>query len=110
MAKFKALELALALAAALGPLLAQVARHDRGLATQMRDASAASAACRAEGAQRAGRDRLHLYRVAGGSAAEVRTQLLLAVAWGYLGAEAVAPVVDLADQLVAVTWRLTNPR
>ena len=40
--------------------------------------------CLDEGSQRTGRDRFHLYRVAAGSAAEVRTALALATTWGYI--------------------------
>jgi four helix bundle protein len=110
MARFEALEVAFALARALGPVLAQVAQHDRDLASQLRRAGASAPSCLSEGAQRAGKDRLQLYRTAGGSAAEVRTQVELAVAWGYLGESAAAPVLALADRVVAMAWRLTHPR
>jgi hypothetical protein len=44
-----------------------------------------------EGSQRTGRDRFHLYRVAAGSAAEVRTALALATTWGYIAQPQAAP-------------------
>jgi len=53
------------------------------MASQLRRAGTSVPSCLSEGAQRAGKDRLHLYRTSAGSAAEVRTQVELAVAWGY---------------------------
>ena len=110
MAKFIALDIAFQLARALGPVLSQVALHDRDLAGQLRRAGTSAPSCMSEGAQRAGKDRLHLYRTAGGSAAEVRTQLKVAVAWGYVDESVAAPVIELADRLVGIVWRLTHPR
>ena len=110
MARFEALALALELARALGALLPQIQQHDRDLAAQLRRAGASVPSCLSEGAQRQGRDRLQLYRVSGGSAAEIRTQLEIAVAWGYLERSAAARVVEIADRVVAITWRLVHPR
>ena len=53
---------------------------------------------------------MQLYKVGAGSAAEVRTQLELAVAWGYLAQAQAAPALGLADRVVAITWRLTHAR
>ena len=53
---------------------------------------------------------MQLYRVAAGSAAEAKVQIELASAWGYLDAERARPALDLADRVVAITWRLTRPR
>jgi four helix bundle protein len=83
-----ALELAFELARALREPLGIIARHDRDLSCQLRRAGGSVASCLSEGAQRCGKDRLHLYRVSAGSAAEVRTQLQLATAWGYLDQQA----------------------
>ena len=110
MAKFEALEIAFELAEALGHVLPAVQKHDRDLASQPRRAGASVPSCLSEGAQRTGRDRLHLYRTSAGSAAEIRTQVQLAVAWGYLDGAAAAKVAELADRVVAITWRLTHPR
>ena len=52
----------------------------------------------AEGNRRRGQDRVHLFRVAAGSAAEVQAGLDVAEAWGYLGADKVAPVRAKLDQ------------
>ena len=110
MASFEALEIAFQLARALGPVLREVAQHDRDLSLQLRRAGASVPSCMSEGAQRAGKDRLQLYRIRGGSAAEVRTRLQLAVGWGYVGEHDAEPVIALADRVVALAWRLTHPR
>ena len=110
MAHFEALELALELARQLGELLHRIQQHDRELANQLRRAATSVPSCLSEGAQRTGRDRLHLYRTSAGSAAEVKVQLQLAVAWGYLETEQAAQALKLADRMVAITWRLTRPR
>ncbi len=110
MAGFEALEVAFELARALGCVLERVEQRDRDLASQLRRAGASVPSCLSEGSQRAGKDRLHLYRTSGGSAAEIRTQVELAVAWGYLDRPAAEPVLALADRVIALTWRLTHPR
>src|SRR5437016_6021024 len=108
MAQFIALEVALELASALGPLLTAVQQHDRDLASQLRRAGASVASCFSEGALRTGGDRQHLFRTAGGSAAEVRTQLQIAVAWSYVADSEARPAIALADRCAALSWRLTR--
>lgn len=109
-ATFQALEVALQLIVAVRPLIPAIAKHDPDLAKQLRKACTSVPSCFSEGAQRRGRDRQHLYRVSGGSAAEVHTQLAIAVAWGYVGQSAVSPAQQLADRCVALAYRLTSPR
>ncbi len=106
MYKYQILELA----RALGKLLSQIQKHDRDMASQLKRAGTSAPACLSEGAQRAGKDRLQLYRTAAGSAAEIRTHVEVAIAWGYVSAAAAAETISLADRVVAVTWRLTHPR
>jgi four helix bundle protein len=92
MARFEAQKLALDAVAALGPLVGTIAQHDRDLASQLRRAGSSLPLNVAEGARREGRDRLQHYRIAAGSAAEARSALQVARAWGYIGgAEADAP-------------------
>ena len=110
MANFEALELALELARQLGKVLERIQHQDRDMASQLRRAATSVPSCLSEGSQRIGRDRLHLYRISAGSAAEVKVQLQLAVAWGYVEAEQAEHVLQLADRMVAITWRLTRPR
>ena len=104
--RFEAYEIALESVAALRPVLDQLARRDRDLADQMRRAASSVALNLAEGARRVGRDRLHFYRIAAGSAAEVRAALAVARAWGCL--DRVAEVEVLLDRELAMLWRLTH--
>jgi four helix bundle protein len=63
----------------------------------------------AEGAGRRGRDRLHHWRIAYGSALEARTALEVLVATGSVDADAAARVDALLDRVAAMTWRLVHP-
>ncbi len=104
--RFEAYEVALELVAALRPVLDRLGKQDRDLADQIRRAAASMVLNLAEGARRAGRDRLHFYRIAAGSAAEVRAALAVALAWGNMAA---VPEVDaLLDRVLAMMWRLTH--
>ena len=64
---------------------------------------------RAEGAGRRGRDRVHHWRIAYGSALEARTALELLVAIGSVDAKAAAAADDLLDRVAAMAWRLVHP-
>jgi hypothetical protein len=55
-----------------------------------------------------GRDRLHHYRIAAGSADEVQAGLQVAVAWGHLDEGAIASCLGLLDRLLAVQFRMTR--
>lgn len=108
--RFHAHDIALEWSIALGPALARVARKDADLARQLRRAVASVPLNLAEGSCRAGKDRLHHYRIAAGSAAEAQSGLRLALGWGHLEAADVASAEALADRLRAMLWRLTQPR
>jgi hypothetical protein len=56
-----------------------------------------------------GRDRLHLWRIAAGSTAEVDAALRVAEAWGYVEPGALAPALTVCDRVKAMRWRLTRP-
>ena len=110
MKNFIAYQIALEAARRLGPNLAAVRQRDRDLEKQMRRATASIVLNLSEGDRRRGQDRLHLFRIAAGSAAEVKAALDLAEAWGYLSKGQSAPARDQLDQLLAVCWRLTERR
>jgi four helix bundle protein len=88
--------------------LARIQAGDGDLASQIRRAASSVPLNLAEGQRRAGRDRLHLFRVAAGSAAEVRAALVVAQAWGYVAEGDIAEGLALVDRLVAMTWRMTH--
>ena len=63
---------------------------------------------RGEGAERRGADRLHFYRIAAGSAAEVRSALDAAEALGFVEAAEVAEARDRFDQVVRILRAITR--
>ena len=107
---FETLEVAIELAAALREPLERLRRRDGDLADQIRRAASSVALCVSEARKRGGKDRIHLFRVAAGSAAEVATALRLAEAWGHLDASSLAEALALADRILAMLWRLTHAR
>ncbi len=108
MHNFQALEIALSMIGSLRAPLAKIARHDRDLEKQLRKAAASVALNLGEGRRRNGKDRTHLWRVAGGSADETRVALLIAEAWAYVDHEEIAEALELLDRLLAITWTLTH--
>jgi four helix bundle protein len=107
---FDALEVALQINRVVAPLAREIAQHDPDMARQIRKAAQSIPANLAEGRKRVGRDRLHLFRVANGSAAEVKVTLASAEAWGFVDTAALAEPLELLDRELAMTWRLTHPR
>ena len=107
---FDTLTVALELARELRGPLEQLQRCDRNLADQIRRAASSIALNVSEARRREGKDRAHLFRVAAGSAAEVRTALDVAEAWGYIESAALDGARALLDRQLALLWRLTHPR
>jgi four helix bundle protein len=105
---FDAFTVAIEMVTSLRDPLERIRRHDRDLADQIRRAASSVALNVSEGARRDGRDRAHLYRVAAGSAAEVRAALDVAAAWAYVDSAALARARDLLDRELAILWRLTH--
>ncbi len=105
---FLALDHSVGIVRQLRPLVSRVRRHDSKLAAQLRDAGSSVALNLGEGNRRSGRDRGHLWRVASGSAEEVRTALRVAEAWGYVDAQETASVLADIDELQAMLWKLTR--
>ena len=84
--RFHAYDAALGLVTALRPVIGQLAKKDRALTDQMRRAASSVALNIAEGNRRNGQDRVQFFRIAAGSAAEVRAALEVAAAWGMINA------------------------
>jgi four helix bundle protein len=82
--------------------------RDADLASQIRRAASSVPLNVAEAHRRVGRDRAHLFRVAAGSAAEVRAALLVAEAWGHVAQADVVDALASLDRLLAMLWRLTH--
>jgi four helix bundle protein len=105
---FQVLEVSLDLVRALRRPVALVRNRDRNLSQQIRRAASSVVLNIAEGRERAGADRAHHWRVAAGSAAEVRAALRVALAWGDVIDGDVAPALDLLDRVLAMLWRMTH--
>lgn len=105
---FDAFDVALDMIRSLRDPLASIAERDPALAQQLRRAAASVPLNLSEGRRRQGRDRLHLWRVAAGSADEVVASLRVAEAWGHVDSRAIAPALALCDRVLAMLWRLTH--
>ena len=105
---FDTLEISIKLAQTLREPLGRLAQRDRDLENQARRAANGIALQVSEARRRIGRDRLHLWRVAAGSADELGTALRLAEAWGYLDTDGLADARALLDRVQAMLWKLTH--
>ena len=105
---FEALEAAVGMVEALGPVEAKLRARRKSLADEVGRAGESVALNISEGRMRAGLDRADLYRRAAGSAAELTTALRIARARGYVSAVDVAGVELLLDRVRAMLWRLTH--
>ena len=106
--KFVVFELALEVIRSLRAPREVVRKLDVSLHDQMRRAANSVCLNLAEGNRRVGRDRLHCWRIAAGSAEELRTALSVAEAWGTIHPASVARTNQLLDQVLAILWRLTH--
>ena len=109
MKRFEVYEMALQMIRALRPAVERIRQHDRDLAAQLRRAGSSVPGNIAEGARRVGQDRLYHYRIAAGSAGEIRSHLAVALAWGDVDEATVTPALALLDSILAILWRLTHP-
>ena len=106
--KFIALERAIQIVESLARVEPLVRRHSAGLANQIERASGSIAANLGEGNRRQGKDRLHFFRIAAGSAEETRMHLRVAIARGWITVPDAAVPLDLIDQELAMLWRITQ--
>jgi len=106
--RFDALELAIDLIRQLRPLVERLRSRNADAARQIRRAADSVPNNLAEGHKRLGRDRIHHFSVAAGSAEEVRTILRVSVAWGDLSEAEVREALQILDRIAAVCWRLTH--
>ena len=104
----QAFDVSLELIRSLERPLASLDRRDGDLARQLRRAAASVSLNLSEGSRRQGKDRIHLWRIAAGSADEVAASLRVAEAFGYLQATASAQSLAICDRVLAMIWRLTH--
>jgi four helix bundle protein len=105
---FFAFDASLELIRSLREPLPALTQRDPELASQLRRAAASVALNLSEGRRRSGRDRLHLWRVAAGSADEVAASLKVAEAWGHLDRVAITPALATCDRLLGMLWWMTH--
>ncbi len=108
MRKFEVLEFSISVIEDLSSFIHSIERVDKNLGSQIRRAATSISLNIAEGDRRSGKDRLYHFRVASGSANELRTALRVAVAWKIIRQELIAPVLKIIDKIVAILWKLTH--
>lgn len=105
---FIVLDLSIDAAQRLRVPLEHLRRRDPDLAIQIRRAASSCVLNFGEGNERIGRDRIYHFRVAAGSAGEVRAALRLAMAWGVLSPSDAQPIVDIVSRVIRILWKLTG--
>jgi four helix bundle protein len=105
---FIAFDVALETIRALRGIVASVRRHDAKLAQQIVEAASSVAANLAEGSRRQGKDRLHFFRIAAGSADETRAHLCVAHAWGWVNEREIDVAMQSLDRQLRLLWGLTR--
>jgi four helix bundle protein len=106
--RIEVLDVALELIRAVRPIVRKIQTQDAEEARQMKTAANSVARNVSEGWERIGKDKPHLYRIAAGSAREVRAGLLIADAWGWVEPAEMDDAMSLCDRLGAMLWRLTH--
>jgi len=82
----------------------------KSLADQVIRSASSVPANLSEGHGRSGRDRMHHWRIAYGSAKEVDTHLRLLAGSGAIDNPQASSALQLFDEVRALTWRLLHPK
>ncbi len=82
----------------------------KSLADQVIRSASSVPANLSEGHGRSGRDRMHHWRIAYGSAKEVDTHLRLLIGAGAINSSQADSAIRLFDDVRAMTWRLLHPK
>ena len=106
--RFDLYDVVLELITELRQTVDRLRQRDRDQALQLKKAANSIFANVAEGSRRQGRDRLHCWNIAAGSAAEVRVQIEAALAWGDLDQDLANRPLQLLDRSLAMLWRMTH--
>jgi len=108
--RFDALEKATTAAGIAISLVIRVPAPLKPIADQIIRSASSVPANLAEGAGRSGRDRLHHWRIAYGSAKEVDIHLRLLIGAGAIDSTRAESSLELFDDVRAMTWRLLHPK
>ena len=106
--RFIAFEQSLHLVSSLRPLMPRIKRWDAKLEDQIRRAATSVSLNLAEGSRRTGNDRTNRFRIAAGSAEEVRAGVRLCLEWGYLKESSCNDLLEVLDRLLRLTHGLTK--
>ena len=101
-------QVALDMVIEIKPLIDRIARHDRSLATQLRRCASSVPLNIAEGAYSRGGNATARFQDAAGSAAETRSALQVATAWGYVAQDSATLVDAKLDRVLAMLWGLSH--
>ena len=104
--RFLVLELAIRAIEVLRPVVARIRRCDPDLGEQLRTSLSSVALNIAEGNRSQGGHRVARFCTAAGSNGESRAALRVAVAWGYVAADATEAGEQLLDRVGAMLHRL----
>ncbi len=105
---FDAFEISLQTVSSLRAPVRTLQARNADLARQVKRAGSSITLNIAEGRRRTGKDRLHLWRIAAGSADEVRAALRTAVAWDDLPPSLAEEPLALLDRVIAMLWKMTH--
>lgn len=94
---------------AIRQLVVAIAKHDRNLADEAKRAATSVISNHAEADGVRGGHRRERIQTAQGSLTELRSQLKLAAAWGYVPREQIDQVDAHLDRVAAMTWRRLTP-
>ena len=106
MKNFECYQLALKGVRLVRPLISEIEKRDRDLASQLRRSVASVPLNTAEGSEGRGRNRAARYADARGSTREVVATLEVAEALGYLDAERIVAPVDVFDHVARILVKL----
>ena len=106
---FDALDKAIEAASLAINIVKRVPAPLKPIADQVNRSAASVPANLAEGRGRTGRDRLHHWRIAYGSAREVDTHLQLLIGAGAVDVSRADEAIRLFDDIRAMTWRALLP-
>ena len=106
--KFLVYELSLELIHRIRPLVGPLRKSDPDLFRQLRRAASSVPLNLAEGNRRSGKDRHYHFRVAAGSADELRAALHVASAWGDLAESSTRTALAIIDRILGMIYGLTR--
>jgi four helix bundle protein len=104
--RFEVLDVAVEAIGVLRSVVEAIRRRDRELGEQLRRALSSMALNIAEGNRSEGGLRTTRFSTAAGSTSEARAALRVAIAWGYVTPQSIAPGAALLDRVAAMLHRL----